>query len=133
MLERVYEGMFILNQSADVEKSESSISSLIENFGGNVLEIKSMGLQKLAYPIKRELHGFYFLFYFKFPINKLDKLRFELSLRGSFILRYMLIVLDEKNEKAFLSKISQNSVEPTSDNLVQSDASKDLNQDVNEN
>ena len=59
-----YEIMFIVKatmESADVKKSAETYKNLIETLKGKVVEAKELGEKKLAYPIKKELNGYYYV------------------------------------------------------------------------
>lgn len=59
-----YEIMLIVKTSLD-EKALTNITkevqSLINGHSGKVIEFKDMGRKKLAYPINKEISGFYYL------------------------------------------------------------------------
>ena len=59
-----YEIMFIVKSTLD-ESALKSVSkeaqSLITDNKGKVIEFKEMGRKKLAYPIEKEVSGFYYL------------------------------------------------------------------------
>ena len=59
-----YEIMFIVKatmETADVKKSAETYKNLIETLKGKVVEAKELGEKKLAYPIKKELNGYYYV------------------------------------------------------------------------
>lgn len=59
-----YEIMFIVKSTLD-DAAQKSIAketqSLIADNKGKVIEFKEMGRKKLAYPINKEVSGFYYL------------------------------------------------------------------------
>ena len=86
-----YEIMFIVKstmESADVKK-------LVESLKGKVVEYKELGSKKLAYPINKELNGYYFVMQVeadKDIINEFDrKIRLDEN-----VLRHLIIRLDEE-------------------------------------
>lgn len=59
-----YEVMFIVKNTIEdeaVKKEADSLQALITNDNGKIVEFKEMGKRKLAYPIKKELTGTYFV------------------------------------------------------------------------
>ena len=59
-----YEIMFIVKNTIEdeaVKKESDNLQSLITSDKGKIIEFKEMGKRKLAYPIKKELTGTYFV------------------------------------------------------------------------
>lgn len=59
-----YEIMFIVKTTVDdeeVKKSSENLKSIITDMKGKIIEFKELGQKQLAYPIKKQLSGFYFL------------------------------------------------------------------------
>ncbi len=59
-----YEVMFIIKATLDensLNKLTTEVQKLITDNKGKVIEFKDMGRKKLAYPIKKEVSGFYYL------------------------------------------------------------------------
>lgn len=59
-----YEIMFIIKntiEDAEVVKVADSLKELITSDKGQIIEFKEMGKRKLAYPIKKELTGTYYV------------------------------------------------------------------------
>lgn len=59
-----YEIMFIVRNTIEdeaVKKEADALQSLITNDKGKIIEFKEMGKRKLAYPIKKELTGTYYV------------------------------------------------------------------------
>lgn len=58
-----YEIMFIVKntiEEPEIKKTADALQKLIKS-GGKVIEFKEMGKRKLAYPIKKELTGTYYV------------------------------------------------------------------------
>ena len=76
MPQHVYEGMFILDSNRyarDAAGTVSTIPSTIEQFGGKMLASRLWEERRLAYPIKGQRKGTYWLTYFKLDGDKLDE------------------------------------------------------------
>lgn len=59
-----YEIMFIVKNTIDdeaVKKEADALQAIVTDGKGKVVEFKEMGKRKLAYPIKKELTGTYFV------------------------------------------------------------------------
>ncbi len=59
-----YEVMFIVKATLDdatLAKTTSNIQKLLTDNNATVIEFKDMGRKKLAYPINKEVSGFYYL------------------------------------------------------------------------
>ncbi len=93
-----YEMMFIVKATMDsenVKATAESIKKLVTDLKGNVVEYKELGEKKLAYPIKKELNGYYFLM--QFEANK--EVEAELNRKAGLdenVLRHLIIKLDEE-------------------------------------
>ncbi len=93
-----YEIMFIVKTTMEEEKIKSTIEAMkkiITDGKGKVVETKEMGERKLAYPIKKELNGFYVVLKVeasKEVIGEFDR-KAQLS---ETILRHLIIKLDEE-------------------------------------
>ena len=59
-----YEMMFIVKatmESENVKATAENMKKVVTELKGNVVEYKELGEKKLAYPIKKELTGTYFV------------------------------------------------------------------------
>ena len=59
-----YEIMFIIKSTMEedaIKKTSEDIQKLINIKPSKVIEFKEMGRKKLAYPIKKEVSGYYFV------------------------------------------------------------------------
>lgn len=59
-----YEIMFIVKATLDdtaLSNITKEVQTLINDNNGKVIEFKDMGRKKLAYPINKEVSGFYYL------------------------------------------------------------------------
>lgn len=59
---RRYETIYILRPSLNEEQINTIVdnsNSIISNSNGKIIELDRWGMRKLAYPIKKELQGFY--------------------------------------------------------------------------
>lgn len=59
-----YEIMFIVKatmESGDVKKTAEGYKKLVSDLKGKVAEYRELGEKKFAYPIKKEMNGYYFV------------------------------------------------------------------------
>ena len=93
-----YEIMFIVKatmESADVKKSADTYKNLIQTLKGKVVEAKELGEKKLAYPIKKELNGYYYVM--QVEANKEAIQEFDRKIRlDETILRHLIIRQEEE-------------------------------------
>ena len=93
-----YEMMFIIKatmEEANVKAAANNIKSLAESRDGRVESVKEMGQKKLAYPIKKEVSGYYFVR--TMTANK-DAIK-EIDRKASIdenVIRHLIIKLDEE-------------------------------------
>ena len=96
--ERVYEALFILDSDAFARNQEDvsgQIARNIEQIGGEVLVNRVWEERRLAYPIKGQRRGTYWLTYFKVDTLKLKELNrlFQIS---DTILRFIFVRIPPK-------------------------------------
>lgn len=93
-----YEIMFIVKTTMESEKIKSTIENMkkiITDGKGKIVETKEMGERKLAYPIKKELNGYYYVL----KVEATSDVVKEFDRRASIdeaILRHLIIKLDEE-------------------------------------
>ena len=93
-----YEIMFIVKatmESADVKKCAESYKKLISDLKGKVVEYKELGSKKLAYPIKKELNGYYSVMQVEADKDIIHEFDRKIHLDEN-VLRYLIIRLDEE-------------------------------------
>lgn len=93
-----YEMMFIVKTTETEEnavKVAEDLKSIITSMKGEITDSKDLGNKKLAYPIKKEITGFYFVVNF----NATNEIVSELDRKARInenVLRHMIIRLDEE-------------------------------------
>jgi small subunit ribosomal protein S6 len=94
----VYEGMFILDSNRfgrDSDAVSGQIQDIIEKAGGHLLVHRLWEERRLAYPIKGQRKGTYWLTYFRLDSNQLSAVRRQFQLTDS-ILRMLLLKVDPR-------------------------------------
>jgi small subunit ribosomal protein S6 len=94
----VYEGMFILDQakySRDPAAVGQQVADLIGQAGGTILAARLWDERKLAYPIKGQKKGVYWLTYFRMPGENLVGLERQ-CLLTEVILRSLVLRVDDR-------------------------------------
>lgn len=97
----LYEGMYVLNAHISDDARNNSFEKIkngIINRGGEILKIHDQGRRRLAYEIKRQKDGYYYLLYFRLPTESVEELWQEYHLNEN-VLRFVTLrtdkVLDE--------------------------------------
>jgi len=100
----VSEGMFILDPrrySRDPGTVSQQISDLITQHGGTVLAARLWDERKLAYPIKGQKKGIYWLTYFTMPGDGLTGLERQCEINDD-ILRKLVLRVDDQMADALV-------------------------------
>ncbi len=93
-----YEIMFIVKTTMEEAKIKSTIDNMkkiITDGKGKIVEAKEMGERKLAYPIKKELNGFYCVLKVEAKPEVVSEFDRKAQLSET-ILRHLIIKLDEE-------------------------------------
>jgi len=96
--ENVYECMFIFNANAFARNpagAANAVEEMVKSVGGEMLASRLWNEQKLAYPIKGNRKGAYWLTYFRLETSKMVKFNRACQLNDS-ILRHLAIKLDPR-------------------------------------
>ena len=92
-----YEIMFILrsNEEEAIKTQVSELKAIITDMEGKIENEKEMGNRKLAYPIKKELNGYYYVMVVNANNDAVSE--FDRKSRISEnVLRHLIIRLDEE-------------------------------------
>lgn len=95
---RKYELMFIVKTTMEQSAASTlanTYKKLITDDKGEVTNFKEMGQRKLAYEIKKQTNGFYFLINFSANTDTIKELDRRLRLDEN-VIRHMIINLDEE-------------------------------------
>lgn len=98
MAENVYECMFIFNANAYARNptgAANAVEELVKAVDGEMLASRLWNEQKLAYPIKGNRKGAYWLTYFRMDPSKMVKFNRACQLNET-ILRHLAIKLDPR-------------------------------------
>jgi small subunit ribosomal protein S6 len=94
----VYEGMFILDSNRfgrDPETVSGQIPAMIEKLGGEMLVSRLWEERRLAYPVKGQRKGTYWLTYFRLDSLKLGDLKRQCQITDD-ILRVLFLRVDPR-------------------------------------
>ena len=91
----VISGVVQQNQVDDIVRK---VNHLIEDNGGDVIEVDEWGNQRLAYEIDRKRSGYYVNMYFKAPGPLIQRLERELEINDD-VLRYLTLRMDAKMKR----------------------------------
>jgi small subunit ribosomal protein S6 len=98
LAENVYEGMYIFDPgrfARDSANIADRIEKMIKEAGGNVLVSRLWEERRLAYPIKGNRKGTYWLTYFRIDSEKLTTLNRQCEISDD-IMRHLFIKIDER-------------------------------------
>lgn len=93
-----YEIMFIVKTTIDeatVKSTASSLKSIIADMKGKITGEKDMGRRDLAYPINKEISGFYYVFNCEAKPEVTAEFDRKARLNEN-VLRHLIIKLDEE-------------------------------------
>ena len=93
-----YEMMFIVKatmESENVKATAENIKKIVTDLKGNVVEYKELGEKKLAYPIKKELNGYYYVMTIEIGKEGQAELDRRTGLDEN-VLRHLIVKLDEE-------------------------------------
>ena len=93
-----YEMMFIVKatmESDAVKATAEGIKKIVTDCEGKVVEFKELGEKKLAYPIKKELNGYYYVMIVEIGKEGQAELDRRTGLDEN-VLRHLIVKLDEE-------------------------------------
>lgn len=95
---RNYEVMFIVKTTIEEETVKTTVENLknvITEMNGKITNIKEMGQRALAYPINKEVNGFYYVFTIEASNEAIAEFDRKASLNEN-IIRHQILKLDEE-------------------------------------
>ncbi len=93
-----YEIMFIVKatmESDQVKATAEAMKNIITSEGGRVIDFKELGEKKLAYPIKKEINGYYFVMQVEANKDVENEFNRKASIDEN-VLRHLIIKSDEE-------------------------------------
>lgn len=94
---RKYEIMFIVRADIDektIKDTVETFEKVLTNMKSKIVNSKEMGQRKLAYPIKDQLRGFYYLLNVEAPIEAIKEFDRKAKLDEN-ILRHLILKEEE--------------------------------------
>lgn len=92
-----YEMMFIVKsqgEEKDVKGVVTAVEKVLKDNNAKISESKDLGLKKLAYPIKKEINGYYELINFEVAKEAIAEIKRKISINES-VLRHLIIKKEE--------------------------------------
>jgi small subunit ribosomal protein S6 len=105
LAQNVYEGLFIFDSTRfgrDQDGVPGQVTDLIEKLGGEVLVSRLWDERRLAFPIKGQRKGTYWLMYFRLESTKLPEVKLPCSINDN-ILRVLFLKVDPQIEEALVN------------------------------
>jgi small subunit ribosomal protein S6 len=93
---RSYEMVFIVHPDLDGDELDgvvSDVEELIERNNGKMTKVEPWGLRKLAYPIKKQQEGRYFLMVFDLEPENITEMERVLKLTEP-VIRHLIVRLE---------------------------------------
>ena len=105
---RHYETMFIVKPTLTEEETQTQIATVkanIEKNGGEIVSVEDIGSRELAYEIKKNKRGYYYVIYFTAPTDAILELERNYRINEN-ILRFIFVKYESKQEVAQWTKMS---------------------------
>jgi len=96
--ENAYEAMFILDSNRYAKEGAdltAKVAQMVEGLGGKMLVSRLWDERRMAYPIRGQRKGTYWLTYFRLDASKLAALN-ELVQRNEGVLRHLVLKVDPR-------------------------------------
>lgn len=93
-----YEMMFIVKatmEESSVKAAAENVKKLAESLKARVDSFKEMGTKKLAYPIKKEISGYYYVMTMTASKETIKEVNRKMSIDEN-VIRHLIIKLDEE-------------------------------------
>ncbi len=90
-----YEVMFVVKTSADLDATVNKFSEVLKGSGASEVEVVDFNERELAYPIKKETKGHYYIYNAVAPSTAIDEMDRLMKIDNN-ILRHMAINIDEE-------------------------------------
>ena len=93
-----YEMMFIVKATMEersVKAAAENVKKLAESLKAKVDSFKEMGQKKLAYPIKKEISGYYYVMTMTASKETIKEVNRKMSIDEN-VIRHLIIKLDEE-------------------------------------
>jgi small subunit ribosomal protein S6 len=101
----LYEGMFLLDtskMSGDVAGNVAKLQSVLEKHHAEILASRPWDDRKLAYQIRNQKKGLYYLIYFRCDTKNLVELEHDFKLNET-IMRHLILHIEPKLEEEMLA------------------------------
>ncbi len=92
-----YEIMFILKSNEDeaIKKEVAELKAVITDMKGKIVKEEEMGNKKLAYPIKKETNGYYYVLDVEASADAIAEFDRKARINEN-VIRHLIIKLDEE-------------------------------------
>ncbi len=98
---RTFETLVLLSPELSSDKREGVIASLkdiIERNGGQVQDIDQWGMRDLAYPVRKQMRGFYVRLVYAGPGALVAELERNIRIAAESIYKFLTVRLEEDAE-----------------------------------
>lgn len=101
---KLYENIFIGRQDLSQQQVEAlgaSLGLFVTQNGGEVVRSEYCGFRSLAYPIKKNQKGHYYIIQMKSPVSVISELNRTMKINED-IIRYLIVKVDEFDDRETL-------------------------------
>lgn len=91
--------LMVVGRTDSADSLFSKVEQMIKDANASSVSVEKMGKKQLAYPIKKQTEGEYFLFHFEAEGAAANSIADVLRLEQETVLRYMLLKADVKVAK----------------------------------
>jgi small subunit ribosomal protein S6 len=101
----MYEYLFLFDSgktSGDVMAAVNTLHAIFEKYGAEILASRPWADQRLAYPIRHQKKGLYYLIYVRCDTQKIHEIEADLKLNEQ-LLRFLTVVIPPKWEDDMLA------------------------------
>ncbi len=95
---RKFETLILLSPELSAEKREEAVAALkevIERDGGTVEDVDQWGMRDLAYPVRKQMRGFYVRLVYSGPNELVAELERNIRIDADRIFKFLTVRLDE--------------------------------------
>lgn len=95
---RKFETLILLSPELSADKREGVLASLkevIERDGGAIEDVDQWGMRDLAYPVRKQMRGFYVRLVYTGPSELVAELERNIRIAAESIYKFLTVRLDE--------------------------------------
>lgn len=106
MSDTVYEGMFLLSSQklqGNWDRAAEIVHGILERYGAEIILSRPWEERRLAYPVKKQRRGMYYLVYFKAPPDAIARIEHDCNINDA-VLRQLILKLHPKLVESIMTE-----------------------------